>query len=251
MAALIASLALIAAAAASPAVVASPAASAASADWAPLAQCMAFVAQGPDYASVGDDALGHNASYLEAVTHDCSDEVLPLWDEAHARAFAELGLPGKSFPVPPEFNDRAMRESGVAERQLRAIIAGHWGEARGFRHQTLSFRPERQMKFYLGWLTDNRERDALAAIIEKPLTCMGTAIRRSDSHFTQQDFESLMNGQPTRRVGKMAAACGHDAASEALVGLIRRRFATADPVLAKAAAAFLLGQMVFWSLTGQ
>ena len=212
---------------------------------------MAFVAQGPDYASVSDDELGHNAGYLEAVTHVCSDEVFPFWDMAHARAFAELGLPGTSFPVPPEFGARAMHESEVADRQLRSIISEHWGEAQGLRHQTLTFPPERQVKFYLAWLTDDRQKAALAAIIEKPVTCMGAAIRRDDSHFTQQDFESLMNGQPTPRVGKMAATCGHGPASEALVGLIRLRFATADPLLAKSAAASLLGQMVFWSLTGQ
>ena len=245
MAALIASLALLAAAAASPAEAAAPA------DPAPLAKCMAFVAQGPDYTTFGDGELGHNAGYLESVTHDCSDEVLPLWDTAHARAFAELGLPGTSFPVPPEFNDRAMHEGEVADRQLRSIISEYWIEAQALRHQTLTFPPERQVKFYLAWLVDDRQRDALAAIIEKPVTCMRAAIRRDDSHFTQQDFESLMNGQPTPRVGKLGAACGHDAATEALVGLIRQRFATADPALAKAAAEFFLGQLVFWSLTGQ
>ena len=151
MAALIASLALLAAAAASPAQAVAPV------DAAPLAKCMAFVAQGPDYTSVGDDELGHNTGYLEAVTHDCSDEVLPLWDMAHARAFAELGLPGTSFPVPPKFNDRAMHEEEVADRQLRSIISEHWIEAQALRHQTQTFPPERQVKFYDALLMDDRQ----------------------------------------------------------------------------------------------
>ncbi len=245
LAALIASLALIAAAAASPTGATAPT------NATSLAKCIAFVAQGPDYAAVSDEDLGHNSGFLEAVTHACSDEALPLWDEAHARAFAELGLPGKSFPVPREYAGRAVGEMDVADRQLRSIISEHWGEARGLRHQTLTFPSERQVKFYLAWLMDDRQKSTLAAIIEKPVTCMGAAIRRDDSHFTQPDFESLVNGQPTQRVGKIAADCGHDAAIESLFGLIRQRFTTADPVLAKSAAEYLLGQLVFWSLTGQ
>ncbi len=245
MAALIASLALIAATAASPADVAAPA------DPAPLARCMAFVAQGPDYATLGDGELGHNAGYLASVTHDCSDELLPLWATAHARAFAELGLPGSSFPVPPEFNARAMHEGDVADRQLRSIISERWSKAQTLRHQTLAFPPERRAKFYLALLTDDRQKAALGAIIEQPVACMRAAIRRDDSHFAQPDFESLMNGLPTSRVGKIAAACGQDAATEAMSEMIRQRFTTADPVLANSTATFFLGQLVFWSLTGQ
>jgi|SRR5579859_1930911 len=211
-----------------------------------LATCMAFTAQGQDYTRLSDQDIPRNISFLDEVMGICSHEILPMWDEAHARARVELNLPiDSSHRMTPDEARRSVSEMETAERQLRGIVAAHWAEAQLLRNETLDIPSGLMTSYMRGWLMSGHHADDLARSSDKSTECVGAAIRNNEN------VQTLISGKNTRASAIVEHNCEFDAAVEAVSATLRQRFVNADPTVAYGVADNFLRQLVFWSLMEQ
>ena len=209
-----------------------------------LATCQAFVAQTPDFSQLSDDEMPRSSQFIDEVMGLCSKIILPLWDDAHARARAELGLPqDNSLPMTPEVAGRSIGEMDVAERHLRSIVAERWSDARGLRHQTLKIAPATIAEYMVAWLHSKDHAENLIKASEKSVECVADRMR-SDA-----DLNALMSGGA--RFIEIAHGCAFESAVDSVSAALRERFPTSDQLVSREVADSFLRQIVFWSLTGQ
>lgn len=209
-----------------------------------LAACQTFVAQMPNFSQLSDDEMPRSSQFINEVMDLCSKNILPLWDDAHARARAELGLPqDNSLPMTPELAGRSIGEMDVAERHLRSIVAERWSDARSLRHQTLKIAPATFAEYMEAWLHSKDHAENLIKASENSVTCVGDRMR------SEADLNSLMSGGP--RFVKTAHGCAFDSAVDRVTTALLKAFPTSDQLVAREVADSFLRQIVFWSLTGQ
>lgn len=209
-----------------------------------LATCQAFVAQMPDFSRLPDDEITRSSRFSDEVMGLCSKSIAPLWDDAHARARAELKLPqDSSHPMTAEEAERSMNEMDVAERHLRSIVAERWPEARGLRHQTLNIAPATIAEYMLAWLASKDHAENLIKASEKSVECVGDRMR------SEADLNALMSGGGD--FAKIAHGCDFEKAVDSVSATLRQAFAASDQSVAREAADSFLRQIVLWSLTGQ
>ncbi len=136
-----------------------------------LVQCLAYLAQAPEYKSWSDDDLAVDHDFFEAAEGSyCSDEAMPFWSVAHDEARAELRIPAESGPTP--------EQQDLAERKMHSILVDAWSEARKYRSRPVTLRPDRLVKFALAWLSSPEALRELAQLPDEPLQCVRSAFRK-------------------------------------------------------------------------
>lgn len=209
-----------------------------------LATCQAFVAQTPSFSQLSDDEIPRSSRFIDEVMGLCSKSIVPLWDDAHARARTELKLPqDNSHPMTPEEAGRSIGEMDVAERHLRSIVAERWSDARSLRHQTLNIAPATMAEYMFGWLGNEDRAAGLLKASVKPVECAGARIS------SEADLNALMSGG--RDFANKAHGCNFEEAVDGIASTMRQSFPAVGQTVAHSVADSFLRQIVLWSLTGQ
>ena len=209
-----------------------------------LATCEAFVAQTSNFSQLPDEDVPRSIRFIDEVMELCSKIIVPLWDEAHARARTELKLPqDNSHPMTPEEAGRSIGEMDVAERHLRSIVAERWSDARVLRHQTLNIAPATMAEYMFGWLGNEDRAAGLLKASGKPVECVGARMS------SESDLNSLMSGG--RDFANKARGCNFEEAVDGIASTMRQSFPAVDQTVVRGVADSFLRQIVFWSLTGQ
>lgn len=205
-----------------------------------LVQCLAYLAQAPEYRSLSDDDLRTNNGFLHAAKNVyCSDEVLPFWDLAHRRARAKMKLP-RGGPT-------SIEQQELAEQEIQFLIADAWQEARATRNQPEPLSRERLSKFIMVWVLDEHNSAVLGSAAEESVSCVVAAMKK-DGTFRAEDVTA---GRETPAVRKVVSDCGYDRAQQTVARAITARFPDADAAFARAIANDLMGQFTFWAMLGE
>lgn len=205
-----------------------------------LAQCMAYLAQAPEYASLSDDQIAREPSFLEAAKSNyCSDEASPFWRVAHERAHAKLGTEGNT-----------LESQKLAEEEMRSILSEIWDQAHMSRAEPVALSPARKARFAQSWLSDDQNSKEVMALAEEPILCVGAAARAGKG-LQDKDIMAAAGGTETRAFTTVGNGCGYESAKQAIARKIEGRFPDLGSQAAIQISGAFLGQMTFWSLTGQ
>lgn len=208
-----------------------------------LATCQAFVAQAPSFSQLSDDELSSSSQFIHEVMGMCGKSIVPLWDDAHARARTELKLPqDQSLPMTREEAGRSVGEMDVAERHLKSIVAERWSDARVLRHQMLNIPPATMAEYMFGWLGVEDRAAGLLKASNKPVECVGARMSG------QADLNALMSGG--RDFVNKARGCKFVEAVDGIASTMRQFYPSVDRAVAQGVADSFLREIVFWSLTG-
>ena len=205
-----------------------------------LINCLAYMAHGPEYASLSDDDLAHNQAFIEAAKgRYCSDEASPFWRIAHQRARAKLGT-GANTPI-------SFEQQGLAEQEMQSILGEAWNEARKYRAEPKALPQDKMARFTFSWLLDDRNSAEITLLVEKSLQCARTAVKESRD-LTPEDIMAGMASPTFRKIG---ISCGYETTQQAVAGRIKARFSEMDADFANGIAASYLSQMTMWAALAQ
>ena len=205
-----------------------------------LINCLAYMAHGPEYASLSDDDLAHNDAFIDAAKGKyCSDEASPFWSIAHQKARAKLGT---AADAPLSFE-----QQDLAEQEMQSILGEAWKEARKYRAAPNPLPTDKMARFTFSWLLDDRNAAGIMSLAEKPLQCARIAVQgRRDLN-----PEDMMAGMASPTFRTIGISCGYEAAQQAVAGRIKARFSEMDTDLANDIANSYLSQMTFWAALAQ
>lgn len=203
-----------------------------------LADCLAYLAQAPEYRLLSDDSLKANEQFLEAAKgRYCSDEVSPFWELAHNRARAKLGIPAEA---PPN-----SEQQELAEREIRSLLAESLDEARRNHSKTIQLPDRKMYKFVMAWLLEEQNTAFIQSATETTILCSVATLKKNENI----DVKDVFDGMTSPILQKIATACGYDGAQKTIAGKIIERFPELNASFAHAIAASLMGQATFWALT--